>query len=100
MNPSKYNRANFVRGYQITDRNGAVTFKTIVPGWNRGRTIHIHVMVRTLCSSGSALTEFTTRPFFGADADQRADHFGFAVARAACRTPPALRTPSIPARRS
>jgi len=52
-----------VRGYQITDSNGAVTFKTIVPGWNSGRTIHIHVMIRTLCSSGSVLTECTTQLF-------------------------------------
>jgi protocatechuate 3,4-dioxygenase beta subunit len=38
----------FLRGYQITDSNGAVTFKTVVPGWYSGRTIHIHVMIRTL----------------------------------------------------
>ena len=54
----------FLRGYQITDSNGAVTFKTVVPGWYSGRTIHIHVMIRTLSSSGSILTEFTTQPFF------------------------------------
>jgi hypothetical protein len=52
-----------VRGYAITDSRGAVTFKSIVPGWYSGRTIHIHVMIRTLCSSGSVLTEFTTQLF-------------------------------------
>jgi len=52
-----------VRGYQITDSNGAVTFKSIVPGWYSGRTIHIHVMIRTHCSSGSVLTECTTQLF-------------------------------------
>jgi protocatechuate 3,4-dioxygenase beta subunit len=54
----------FLRGYQITDSSGVVTFKTIVPGWYSGRTIHIHVMIRTLSSSGSVLTEFTTQLFF------------------------------------
>jgi protocatechuate 3,4-dioxygenase beta subunit len=54
----------FLRGYQITDSNGAVTFETVVPGWYSGRTIHIHVMIRTLSSSGSVLTEFTTQLFF------------------------------------
>jgi len=54
----------FLRGYQITDSSGAVTFKTIVPGWYSGRTIHIHVMIRRLSSSGSVLTEFTTQLFF------------------------------------
>jgi hypothetical protein len=50
-----------VRGYPITDSNGAVTFKSIVLGWYGGRTIHIHVMIRTL--SGSVLTECTTQLF-------------------------------------
>jgi protocatechuate 3,4-dioxygenase beta subunit len=54
----------FLRGYQITDSNGAVTFKTVVPGWYSGRTIHIHVMIRRLSSSGAVLTEFTTQLFF------------------------------------
>jgi hypothetical protein len=35
-------------------------------------------MIRTLSSSGSVLTEFTTQLFFRSEADQRADHFGFA----------------------
>ena len=52
-----------MRGYQITDSNGAVTFKTIVLAWYSGRTIHIHVMIRTLCSCGSVLTECTTQLF-------------------------------------
>jgi protocatechuate 3,4-dioxygenase beta subunit len=54
----------FLRGYQITDSNGAVTFKTILPGWYSGRTIHIHVMIRTLSSAGTVLMEFTTQLFF------------------------------------
>ena len=61
MNRRNTTGQTFVRGYQITDSNGVVTFKTIVPGWYSGRTIHIHVMIRTLCSSGSVLTEFTTQ---------------------------------------
>jgi protocatechuate 3,4-dioxygenase beta subunit len=35
----------FMRGTQITDADGKVTFRTIYPGWYRGRTVHIHVMV-------------------------------------------------------
>jgi protocatechuate 3,4-dioxygenase beta subunit len=38
---------DFLRGYQVTDANGAVTFRTIFPGWYRGRAIHIHLKVRT-----------------------------------------------------
>lgn len=36
----------FLRGIQITDADGTVTFDTIYPGWYRGRTVHIHMKVR------------------------------------------------------
>jgi protocatechuate 3,4-dioxygenase beta subunit len=53
----------YLRGYQVTDADGAVKFVTVFPGWYRGRTIHIHVRVRTF--SGSATTyDFTTQLFF------------------------------------
>jgi protocatechuate 3,4-dioxygenase beta subunit len=35
----------FLRGIQFTDARGVVQFQTIYPGWYRGRTTHIHVMV-------------------------------------------------------
>jgi protocatechuate 3,4-dioxygenase beta subunit len=37
----------YLRGYQITDDQGAVTFTTIYPGWYRGRAVHIHSSSRT-----------------------------------------------------
>lgn len=36
----------FLRGYQITDANGAATFTTIYPGWYPGRAVHIHFKIR------------------------------------------------------
>jgi uncharacterized protein (TIGR03437 family) len=36
----------FLRGYQVTDSNGAVEFTTIYPGWYSGRTVHLHYQVR------------------------------------------------------
>ena len=53
----------FRRGYQITDENGQVQFTTIYPGWYNGRTIHIHVRVRTY-SGTTVLTNFVTQIFF------------------------------------
>lgn len=53
----------FLRGYQVTDEQGTVTFTTIYPGWYQGRTVHIHFKVR----SGSASDqhyEFTSQFFF------------------------------------
>jgi protocatechuate 3,4-dioxygenase beta subunit len=35
----------FLRGIQMTDEEGFVEFDTIYPGWYRGRTVHIHMMV-------------------------------------------------------
>jgi protocatechuate 3,4-dioxygenase beta subunit len=53
----------FLRGYQVTDANGSVVFSTIYPGWYSGRTIHIHVRIRTF--DGSQITyDFTSQLFF------------------------------------
>jgi protocatechuate 3,4-dioxygenase beta subunit len=35
----------FMRGTQIADANGMVTFETVYPGWYPGRTPHIHFKV-------------------------------------------------------
>jgi protocatechuate 3,4-dioxygenase beta subunit len=35
----------FLRGTQMTSSVGEVTFRTIYPGWYRGRTAHIHIKV-------------------------------------------------------
>jgi uncharacterized protein (TIGR03437 family) len=53
----------FLRGYQITDGNGQVTFTTIYPGWYNGRTIHIHFRVRTY-SGSTVLGNFVSQIFF------------------------------------
>ncbi len=53
----------FLRGYQVTDANGQVTFTTIYPGWYTGRTIHIHIRVRTY-SGSSVVGNFVSQIFF------------------------------------
>jgi uncharacterized protein (TIGR03437 family) len=53
----------FLRGYQVTDDNGAVNFITIYPGWYSGRTIHIHFRIRTY-SGTTKLDEFVAQIFF------------------------------------
>ncbi len=35
----------YLRGAQVTNQRGTVEFTTIWPGWYRGRTVHVHVMV-------------------------------------------------------
>jgi len=53
----------FLRGYQVTDGNGSVQFKTIYPGWYSGRAVHIHFKIRQFTGSQTAY-EFTSQLFF------------------------------------
>jgi protocatechuate 3,4-dioxygenase beta subunit len=39
------NELRFLRGGQVSDGSGRVTFQTVYPGWYLGRTVHIHVKV-------------------------------------------------------
>jgi protocatechuate 3,4-dioxygenase beta subunit len=54
----------FLRGYQVSDANGRVMFKTIYPGWYPGRTIHIHVKARRFNAAGNTTYVFTSQLFF------------------------------------
>jgi protocatechuate 3,4-dioxygenase beta subunit len=54
----------YIRGYQVTDASGVVAFTTVYPGWYSGRTVHIHVRVRTFDSAGAVKTDFTSQLFF------------------------------------
>lgn len=53
----------FLRGYQVTDDNGAVNFVTVYPGWYSGRTVHIHFRIRTY-SGTTQVGEFVAQIFF------------------------------------
>jgi len=53
----------FLRGYQVSDQAGRVTFKTIYPGWYPGRAVHIHFKIRTQTNTGG-IYEFTSQLFF------------------------------------
>jgi protocatechuate 3,4-dioxygenase beta subunit len=53
MQSINYQSVHFLRGRQITDANGLVTFTSIFPGWYTGRATHIHVHVYN--ASGTSL---------------------------------------------
>lgn len=61
---SNTKRQTFLRGYQVTDANGTVNFKTIYPGWYGGRTTHIHLRARAYDANGNVTYNFTTQLFF------------------------------------
>jgi protocatechuate 3,4-dioxygenase beta subunit len=53
----------YLRGYQISDANGQVSFKTIYPGWYSGRAVHIHFRIRVF-NGTTATYDFMTQLFF------------------------------------
>ncbi len=53
----------FLRGYQLTDTDGAARFVSIYPGWYPGRAVHLHFKIRTTATTGAAY-EFTSQLFF------------------------------------
>jgi protocatechuate 3,4-dioxygenase beta subunit len=56
----------WLRGYQMTDAKGQVTFNTVIPGWYQGRATHIHLRVRSTYSTASSTSDGTntTQLFF------------------------------------
>lgn len=53
----------FLRGYQVSDKQGKVQFRSIYPGWYSGRSPHIHCKVRQY-TNGAKTSELTTQFFF------------------------------------
>jgi protocatechuate 3,4-dioxygenase beta subunit len=49
----------YLRGAQVTDRDGIVEFTTVYPGWYMGRTVHIHAKVHL-----DRTTVLTTQLYF------------------------------------
>ena len=53
----------FLRGYQVTDANGAAHFTTVFPGWYPDRTPHVHVKIRTY-SRDNVTSTFVSQLYF------------------------------------
>ncbi len=49
----------YLRGAQVTNKDGIVEFTTIYPGWYQGRTVHIHAKVHL-----GTTTVLTTQLYF------------------------------------
>ncbi len=53
MQSVNYQSVHFLRGRQVTDKNGLVSFTSSFPGWYTGRATHIHVHIFN--ASGTSL---------------------------------------------
>ena len=64
----------FLRGLQVTNRDGIAEFTTIYPGWYPGRTVHIHGKVhldkRTVLTTAVLLRRLVHGPRLRARAVQ------------------------------
>ena len=57
MQSSDYTSVHFLRGRQVSDAGGVVTFNSIFPGWYSGRAPHIHVHVYDANGSSLLITQ-------------------------------------------
>ena len=55
----------YLRGAQATNSDGVVQFRTVYPGWYRGRTTHVHVKVHL-----DRTTLLTTQLFFDEEVNE------------------------------
>jgi protocatechuate 3,4-dioxygenase beta subunit len=53
MQTQNFTSVHFLRGRQVTDASGIVTFTSIFPGWYSGRAPHIHIHIYN--ASGTSL---------------------------------------------
>lgn len=57
MQATNYQSLHFLRGRQVTDAEGLVTFTSIFPGWYSGRATHIHVHVYSAAGNSLKITQ-------------------------------------------
>src|SRR6202021_1769466 len=55
---------SWLRGYQLSDSTGKVSFTTIIPGWYSGRTTHIHLRFRSTYDETDTSGSNTMQVFF------------------------------------
>jgi len=55
---------SWLRGHQFSDADGIVMFRTIYPGWQPGRAVHIHLGARYYDGFGHASFTYATDLFF------------------------------------
>jgi protocatechuate 3,4-dioxygenase beta subunit len=62
MQSVNYQSLHFLRGRQTTDAGGVASFKSIFPGWYRGRAPHIHVHIYDSTGKSLLVTQIAFQP--------------------------------------
>ncbi len=56
---SSFSTVHFLRGRQVTNANGLVSFTTIFPGWYTGRSTHIHIHIYNASGTSLKITQIS-----------------------------------------
>lgn len=59
MQSTNYTAVHFLRGRQVADANGLVSFTSIFPGWYTGRATHIHVHIYNTAGTSLKVTQIS-----------------------------------------
>lgn len=59
MQSVDYTAVHFLRGRQVTDANGQVSFTSIFPGWYTSRATHIHVHIYSATGASLLITQIS-----------------------------------------
>jgi protocatechuate 3,4-dioxygenase beta subunit len=57
MQTVDYTAVHFLRGRQVTDSNGLVSFTSIFPGWYQSRATHVHVHIYNAAGTSLLVTQ-------------------------------------------
>jgi hypothetical protein len=56
---SSFSTVHFLRGRQVANASGVVTFTTIFPGWYNGRSTHLHVHIYNAAGTSLKITQIS-----------------------------------------
>ncbi|MDI3321515.1 intradiol ring-cleavage dioxygenase [Pinibacter soli] len=78
MQSTNFQSVHWLRGRQVTDANGLVTFKSIFPGWYQGRATHIHVHVYNASGTSLLVTQIAFPDALAITVNSTGSAYGYA----------------------
>lgn len=77
MQSTNYQSVHWLRGRQMTDSNGLVTFQTIFPGWYQGRATHIHVHIYNSAGRSLLVTQIAFQDSLSVSVNNTGAAYGY-----------------------
>ena len=77
MQSTDYTDKHWLRGRQLTDGNGQVTFTSIFPGWYQGRATHIHAHIFDQNGNSLLVTQIAFQDSLATDVNTNGSTYGY-----------------------